>query len=382
LGPPGLKTRLPSGDNRFDDSRQAPWTQPFGRANVTGDGLQHRTERRILIRTLHRIAELMAGDRDLERIQAAVLDCALELFGAEAAFLLLRESAGDVRLTRRRARISQAARLEEERLATSAFLSGLLQRRQPLALADAAELSDEDVAGIGLAGARPKNLVAVPFMARGNHQGALVVTNGLRMDSATDEAMDLLAVLANQAAVAAETFRLYRRLEQLAITDELTQVYNYRFLKTALRKEVKRAGRFGHEFAILMIDVDNLKKYNERNGHLRGSELLRTVGRQLLDNSRAADLVAKYGGDEFLIILPYTGMDGAAIMGERVRKAVAETTFINAAPGDITISIGMAVFPGHGRSVEELVASADDALFRAKRAGRNCVHPAPERQAA
>ena len=95
--------------------------------------------------------------------------------------------------------------------------------------------------------------------------------------------MDLLAVLANQAAVAAESFRLNRRLEQLAITDELTQVYNYRFLKTALRKEVKRAGRFGHEFSILMIDVDNLKKYNEKNGHLRGSELLRKVGRVFPD---------------------------------------------------------------------------------------------------
>ncbi|HEX7878566.1 MAG TPA: sensor domain-containing diguanylate cyclase [Candidatus Eisenbacteria bacterium] len=345
--------------------------------------MQQGTERRILIRTLHRIAELMAGDRDLERIQAAVLDGALELFGAETAFLLIREGEGDLRLARRRANIDQTSGLEAERFASSMFLTTLLSGRKPLTVADPANLSSLGLGGIGFGESSPRNLVAVPFLARGNNQGALVVVNGLRLEHGNDEAMDLLAVLANQAAVAAETFRLNRRLEQLAITDELTQVYNYRFLKTALRKEVKRAGRFGHEFAILMIDVDNLKKYNEKNGHLRGSELLRKVGRQLLDNSRAADLVAKYGGDEFLIILPLTGSEGAAIMGERVRKAVAETAFVNAEPGVITISIGVAVFPGHGRSVEDLIASADEALFRAKRGGRNCVQAAPpERQAA
>jgi diguanylate cyclase (GGDEF)-like protein len=360
-----------------------PLEPPFGRANVTGDVLQQRTERRILIRTLHRIAELMAGDRDLERIQAAVLDCALELFGAEGAFLLVRDGSQDVRLARRRARINQPSKLEEERLAPSGFLTSLLAGRKSVTVSDAAALAAHDLAGIGLGDATPRNLAAAPFVARGNQQGALVVVNGMRLENAGEEAMDLLSVLANQAAVAAETFRLNRRLEQLAITDELTQVYNYRFLKTALRKEVKRSGRFGHEFSILMIDVDNLKKYNERNGHLRGSELLRRVGRQLLDNSRGADLVAKYGGDEFMIILPHTGAEGAAIMGERVRRAVAETTFINAAPGEITISIGVAIFPGHGRSVEDLVASADEALFRAKAAGRNCVHAAPaERRAA
>lgn len=344
--------------------------------------MKQQDERRILIRTLHRIAELMAGDRDLERIQAAILDSALELFGAEVALLLVRDGVNDVRLSRRRSQINQATSLEEECLESSTFLDRLLSGRKALLAGKAGGLSDSELATLGWTAAPPRNLAAVPYMGRGNNAGALVVVNGLRMDGERSEAMDLLAVLANQAAVVGETFRLHRRLEQLAITDELTQVYNYRFLKTALRKEVKRATRFGHEFSILMIDVDNLKKYNDRNGHLRGSELLRRVGRQLLENSRAADLVAKYGGDEFMVILPHTGLEGAVIMSERIRKAVADASFINAETGDITISLGIAVFPGHGRSVEELVASADEALFRAKRAGRNCVQTALERLAA
>lgn len=344
--------------------------------------MKQQNEHRILIRTLHRIAELMAGDRDLGRIQAAVLDSALELFGAESAFLLVRDHSNDIRRTRRRSEINQATSLVEERLDSSTFLTRLLKNRKPLLVGNIGGLSDQDLASIGWTAAPPRNLAAVQFLGRGSNAGALVVVNGLRMDTERSESMDLLAVLANQAAVAEETFRLHRRLEQLAITDELTQVYNYRFLKTALRKEVKRAGRFGHEFSILMIDVDNLKKYNNRNGHLRGSELLRRVGGQLLENSRAADLVAKYGGDEFMIILPHTGLEGAAVMGERIRKAVADASFINAETGDITISLGISVFPGHGRSVEDLVASADEALFRAKREGRNCVQVAIERQAA
>lgn len=321
----------------------------------------------------------MAGDRDLERTQAAILDGALELFGAEMALLLIRDGANDMRLTRRRSQINQTTSLEEEQLDHTRFLSRLLASRHPILVGPETGLSDSELAGLGWTGTSPRNLAAVRFLGRGNNAGGLVVVNGLRMDSERSESMDLLTVLANQASVIGETFRLHRRLEQLAITDELTQVYNYRFLKTALRKEVKRAGRFGHEFSILMIDVDNLKKYNDRNGHLRGSELLRRVGRQLLDNSRGADLVAKYGGDEFMVILPHTGTEGAAIMGERIRKAVQEASFINAETGDITISIGLAVFPGHGRSVEDLVASADEALFRAKRGGRNCIQVALDR---
>jgi diguanylate cyclase (GGDEF)-like protein len=157
------------------------------------------------------------------------------------------------------------------------------------------------------------------------------------------------------------------------VTDDLTRVYNYRFMKAALRREVDRASRYGQVFSILMLDVDHLKKFNEVHGHLEGSDLLRRLAEILSRSSRAIDLVAKYGGDEFLLILPQTNTDGATVMGKRICAAVAEAPFPHCRPGDITISVGVASFPQHGASMETLLAASDEALFTAKRSGRNCV---------
>lgn len=333
-------------------------------------------DRRVLFRTLHHLADLMSGDRDLERISAGILDAAIELFGAEAAYFLISEQNEVRRTARRRAEVGQVPAFEVEGVPARGLAARLLTQPRPLIAAQPTSLSGFDEEVDPLPGVRLLNMVGVPFGDRAGHRGVLVVLNGLRFEDEPGEMLDILSVLGGQMAVAVESIRLYRRLEQLAITDELTQVYNYRFLKAALRKEVKRAGRFGEIFSVLMIDVDNLKSYNEKNGHLRGSELLRTVGGLLLRNSRSADLVAKYGGDEFMIILPRTEPGGALVMAERIRTAVEKQRFVNVEPGGISISIGISTFPNHGQTVRDLVASADEALFQAKRSGRNCVRQA------
>ncbi len=194
----------------------------------------------------------------------------------------------------------------------------------------------------------------------------------------TSEDCELLEHLAGHVSSAIANLRSFQEVETLAVTDDLTRVYNYRFLKAALRREVERASRYGQVFSIIMLDVDHLKMYNEEHGHLGGSQLLRDLAAILANSSRAIDLVAKYGGDEFLVILPQTRTDGGVTMGNRIREAVAVSEFTGCKPGDITVSVGVASFPEHGATMEALLAAADESLFRAKRAGRNCVIAAEE----
>jgi diguanylate cyclase (GGDEF)-like protein len=190
----------------------------------------------------------------------------------------------------------------------------------------------------------------------------------------TDEDRATAEAVAPLLATALDNLRRFNRAEELSITDSLTGVYNYRYLRSALDKEVARARRFGEKFSIIMLDVDHLKDYNDLHGHLRGSEVLRRLAQLVLAQLRGADVVAKYGGDEFVVILPQTDRAGAGILAERIRSAIEQHEF----PGEsesakITSSMGIAQFPEDGESTRDLLDVADGALYQAKRTGRNKV---------
>jgi diguanylate cyclase (GGDEF)-like protein len=182
--------------------------------------------------------------------------------------------------------------------------------------------------------------------------------------------------LARQVARALANRDRVRHLSEQVITDELTGAYNYRHLLKALRHEVERAQRFGHPLSILMLDVDHLKEYNEQHGHLRGSALLRDLAAELRAATRDIDVLAKYGGDEFLLILPHTDKDGALVLAKRLCRRVEARAFTPLPAGAMTCSIGVAACPADGIEPDLLMAAADQALFAAKRAGRNRVQAA------
>ncbi|MFQ5961754.1 MAG: diguanylate cyclase [Candidatus Methylomirabilales bacterium] len=172
-----------------------------------------------------------------------------------------------------------------------------------------------------------------------------------------------------------------RKLEALSVTDGLTGLYNHNHMMETLANETARARRNNHPFAVLMIDIDYFKKYNDSYGHLAGDAVLIKMASIFASSIRSVEYAARYGGEEFLIMLPEAEPAGAIEVAERIRSRVVAETFGDANEQiGITVSIGVAGFPEHGDTPESIIASADAALYKAKRSGRNRVVRASKRQ--
>jgi diguanylate cyclase (GGDEF)-like protein len=165
-------------------------------------------------------------------------------------------------------------------------------------------------------------------------------------------------------------------LERLSVTDELTGLANRRRLMAELERELRRSDRHGHPFAILMLDVDRFKKFNDTWGHPAGDGVLKRVANTLRECVRDVDTVARYGGEEFMVILPETPAAEAARVAERIRAGTEGDRFTPEgakAELNITVSVGYAVFPEHAETPDGLIEAADQALYRSKASGRNRV---------
>jgi diguanylate cyclase (GGDEF)-like protein len=186
---------------------------------------------------------------------------------------------------------------------------------------------------------------------------------------------DLLMTLAGYAAVALEKARLYEQTQELATTDGLTNLLNYRAFWLALERELERSMRYGLPLSLIMIEIDKFKRYNDTYGHLRGDEVIRLVARVLRQEHRAQiDMVARYGGDEFMILLPHTTKTVAAEIAERIRRAVETTPLISESEvASVTLSLGVSTYPEDGKSTDALVEAADRSMYKAKERGGNAV---------
>jgi diguanylate cyclase (GGDEF)-like protein len=163
-------------------------------------------------------------------------------------------------------------------------------------------------------------------------------------------------------------------LHKISITDSLTGLYNRKHLMDTLDREVARSERHKHPFALLIIDIDHFKEYNDTYGHLAGDEVLRRLASVFKESIRSCDYAARYGGEEFIFLLPETGAEDGAQAAERIRSRVAEEEFGSSdKPTVVTVSVGIAAYPNHGDNPKTIVGLADDALYKAKERGRNRV---------
>jgi diguanylate cyclase (GGDEF)-like protein len=229
-------------------------------------------------------------------------------------------------------------------------------------------------------GFQTNSILCVPLETRGKVLGVLEVINKKGGGQFSDGDLNLVTKLAGFAAVAIENARLYHQAKLLTLTDELTHLYNSRFFNQFLESEVKRCRRYDSNVSLIFLDLDFFKKVNDQHGHLMGSKVLQEAADVLREGLRDVDIVARYGGDEFLVILPETRIPAAAYVAERMRQGFEKKVFLAEEGLDVrvTASFGVASFPEFSSSKEELVRMADQAMYRVKNESRNGVFVADD----
>jgi diguanylate cyclase (GGDEF)-like protein len=326
------------------------------------------------LRAIREMFAPVGSDDQPERVARAALGACHALFSASGAVLLLGgkpitkyfmtrdryENAGEGGMGR-------TSLLEPRGLTVQA-----IEKSMALSFQLPAESEIYDPAADGVPGvSKPRQILAAPMASSTPAPGCLALVFEEPLAEA-QETLQQLTGLAETIQLALEQQSSLQRLRKLSTTDDLTGAYNYRYLLDGLRREIQRASRFKQVFSFMMLDVDHLKEYNDLHGHLAGSRLLASFSQIVQSHLRAVDTLAKYGGDEFGVILPQTGKEGARVVADRIRAAIEAHPF----PGEtrkITTSLGVASFPEDGDDVEGLLGKADEALYRAKDAGRNRV---------
>ncbi len=224
--------------------------------------------------------------------------------------------------------------------------------------------------------AQQSSILCLPLMVESR---AIGVIEAVRHHGSFEKPdSELLGELSRIASIALNNALRYERAERMYMQDDLTRLYNSRYLRQFIEREIKRAKRYGSQFSVIFIDVDGFKDVNDSFGHRVGSGTLCEIAELLSGSVRDTDVVARYGGDEFTIVLPETGMDLALSTAERIRARIAEMTFSGGSRYSfrLTASFGVAAFPTHAENAVDLLEKADLAMYEAKAVGKNQVKSA------
>ncbi len=221
-----------------------------------------------------------------------------------------------------------------------------------------------------------KSVICIPLKVHGGVVGILYLDDFVprRFDP---EKLQLLVVLGSVAALAVYNAKLHTRTRLLAITDALTGLHNHRYFQEMFEQELERAKRYEKPLSLVLLDVDDFKKFNDVYGHADGDRILATIGKIITKTLRRVDFAFRYGGEEFVVLLPETRLESALQVAERLRERI-ETETATVLPRKIdrgvTVSVGAVFYPGDGTTREELFDAVDRLLYRAKETGKNRVY--------
>ena len=327
-----------------------------------------------LRRNLSRLGDTLSGTHDLNRILHVILETAMTSVRAQAGVIYLPHSGGGPRgdlfqrvgfgIADRGAPHGSRLRLGDGVLGLVAATGEPVRGRVGTGPGELKPSPDEPKAHA---------LIAVPLRASGRVTGVLGLYDKEGAPGFDRGDLEVIRTFASQATVAIDNVLLHQEAQRLSITDGLTGLWNYRYFTMTFAKEIERSSRFGRPLALLLLDLDLFKDVNDHYGHQRGDSVLIELATRVKAEIREVDTLARYGGEEFVLVLPETDATGAAGAAQRICEVVRHRPFSNEGedPIQVTVSVGVSVFPLHGSTAATLMRNADTALYAAKDAGRD-----------
>jgi diguanylate cyclase (GGDEF)-like protein len=320
------------------------------------------------------IAQAANSVLEPRRVMEIVMSRAQDLIRCEAWALLLLDDEDQI-LRFELVAGGKAVALKDCRIRVGEGIAGwVAQSRKPLVVHDVRQDRRFDRRFDRLAGLATRSVLCTPLVSRGRTIGAVELINKRRGRFTADD-LEIATTLTGPGAIAIENAILYQKSAELTVTDDLTKLFNSRYLNVHLKREIKRSRRYGMPVSLIFLDLDGFKTVNDNYGHLAGSRALYEVGQVIQETVREIDVVSRYGGDEFTIILPQTGAAGALVIADRIRLALEERVFLadQGLQVRLTASFGVSTFPDHGQNREELIQGADQAMYLVKDRGKNGV---------
>ena len=322
----------------------------------------------------HDVAKALTSSLDLDSILQTIMDKMAEYFRPDTWSLLMVDEARD-ELYFAIAVGDKAEALKSVRLKMGEGIAGWVakhgeSRVVPDVHSDPVFASRVDDATQW----QTRSVICVPLRSKLRVLGVIQLVN-VDMEQFKDAELFFLQSLCDYAAIAIENARWVEKIQELTITDDCTGLYNARHLYKTLDTEVYRSSRFGYEFSILFIDLDHFKSVNDTHGHLIGSKLLAEIGYLIKAQLRLIDFAFRYGGDEFVVLLPQTGKDQALVVARRLRDALRASSFCTEEGLNLNVraSIGLATYPHDARTAHDVIRQADGMMYVVKNSSRDNI---------
>lgn len=332
--------------------------------NVMADGIRKREER---LSKHYEVAKLLMSTLDLRELVEKMLKIVLDVTDSQLGILYLCEE-GDEEVLIPHVHYGTKSELPTLKMGEGHPGRAALDRKT-IILNSPKNLSDE-VMELGFAQVTPAQIAYLPLVYKDKVLGVLVLGT---VKEYSDEDRHIFEYLSSQISISLDNALMHQKIQELSITDPLTRLYNRRYLNTRMVEEWARSIRHNKPLSVLLSDADNFKKINDTYGHDKGDEVLRGIGEIVRKNIRKEDIGARFGGEEFVVILPETSSKDALILAERIRSN-SESKIYDWMGRAVTLSIGVATFPEMQlKNFEELIQAADQAMYKAKVSGKNKV---------